>query len=234
LAVVGFASAGAAEATVGADVASAYVFRGVTFNDGFVLQPYVDVSGLPIDLGFWANMDLDDMDGDLTSGEISELDIWLSYTLPLGIDGLDVSVGYCEYLYPGIGGGVNEQGEEEQGEADRELSLTVGLSEIPLAPELTLAYGVGGAPDKSLHAELGLGQSVDLCEDVSLDLGASVAYESPDEGDDGFSYYTASAGLSYAFLSASVTYVGQIDDDVLTDDDYDVEVYGTVGASYTF
>lgn len=238
LAVAGTYSAGAAEATVGADVASAYVFRGNTFNDGFVLQPYMDVSGLPFDLGIWGNMDLEDMKGSLKSGEFSEIDIYVSYALPLGVDGLDVSVGYTEYLYPGIGGGVDADGNELQGEADGEASVTVGLTEVPLAPALTLAYGCAGAVEQSLHAELGVEHTVELTEELGLDFGAVVAYEEPDSGESGFSYYTASLGLSYACLSASVTYVGQIDDDVLVDVEkdggYDVEVYGVIGASYEF
>lgn len=238
LAVAAMHGAVAAEVTAGADVASAYVFRGTTFNDGFVLQPHVDVAGLPFEFGVWGNLDIDDMDGALDSGQFSEVDIYASYSLPLGIEGLDVSVGYCEYLYPGLGGGVDADGNELQGESDREASVTIGLPDLLLAPALTLAYGLDGAVEESLHAELGVEHSFELTEKLGLDCGAVVAYEEPDEGESGFSYYTASVGLSYAGLSASVTYVGQIDDDVLVDVEagggYDVEVYGMIGASYTF
>ncbi|MDP6631544.1 MAG: MltA-interacting MipA family protein, partial [Kiritimatiellia bacterium] len=43
----------AAEASVSLDVASAYVFRGATLNDGLVLQPGLEISGLPVTLGVW-------------------------------------------------------------------------------------------------------------------------------------------------------------------------------------
>jgi len=38
------APAAAAEATAAVDFASAYVWRGLTFNDGFVIQPSIDVA----------------------------------------------------------------------------------------------------------------------------------------------------------------------------------------------
>ena len=103
-----------------------------------------------------------------------------------------------------------------------------------------VSYGVDGGIEDSLYIELSAGSSFELCETVGLglDLGATVGYMSPDEGEDGFSHYTASVGLSCAALSAGVTYIGQIDDDVLPDVEdggsYDVEVVGTIGASIEF
>ena len=58
-------------ATAGVDVtmdlASAYVFRGITFNDGVVFQPGIEASGLglpeaygAVAVGAWANYDIDD------------------------------------------------------------------------------------------------------------------------------------------------------------------------------
>ena len=45
-----------------------------------------------------------------------------------------------------------------------------------------------------------------------------------------------SAGVSYSVVSASVTYVGQIDSDVLPDGAgaYDVDVYGMLSVAYDF
>ena len=220
------ASMPAAEAKVGADIASAYVFRGATFNDGPVFQPYMEVGGLPVSFGVWGNLDIDDYDGALREHEFSEVDLYASYALPLGIEPVETTLGYVEYLYPGA-----------DAAADRELSLAFACSR-PLNPSLGLYYGIDGGIDKSLHVELGLGHSIKLGETSSLDLGANVAYESPDEGEEGFSYFTLSAGLNVSIFSAGVTYVGQIDDDVLVDAEdggaYDVELYGAVGVSAAF
>lgn len=227
----------AAEATVGLDLASAYVFRGATFNDGLVAQPYLDVSGLPVDIGFWGNIDIDDYDNSYESGEFSEIDVWASYTLP--IEGIDASIGYAEYTYPGLGGAELVDGEAvaTRGVADREVSLSVGM-DVPLAPAVGLYYGIDGGIEKNFYADFGIGHEMELAEGVGLSLGALIGYFVPDEGADGFNQYELSASLSYSFLSLGVTYVGQVDDEVLVDAEdggtYDVEVIGTLGMSYAF
>lgn len=212
-------SARAADANVGVDLASAYVFRGATFNDGLVAQPYLNVEGLPVSLGVWANYDIDDYNGALADGQFSEVDFTVGYSLPIdSVVGIDL--GYCEYLYPGAAA-----------EADREISASAGLDVI-LAPSVTVAYGVDGGIDGSTYVEAGLGHEIEV-EDLTLGLSAAVGYVEPDEGESGFSHYSVTASASYSFISASITYLDQIDDDVLADA-YDVDVYGTLGVSYDF
>jgi uncharacterized protein (TIGR02001 family) len=232
----------AAEASAGVDVASAYVFRGVTFNDGLVAQPYLEVSGLPIDLGVWANFDIDDYDGAANDGQFSEIDLYASYAVP--IEAFDLSIGYTEYTYPGSGGDpevtLGAMGEAEAegtfGESDREVSVSAGL-DVPLAPSVGVYYGLDGGIEDDMYVEASVGHDIEM-DEVSLSLGATVGYVNPDADDaeDGFSHYTVSASLSYAMLSAGVTYIGQIDDDVLPDGPgaYDAEVVGTIGIAYDF
>ena len=96
LALVSAPAVRAADATVGVDVNSAYVFRGVTLNEGFVAQPYLEVSGLPIDIGVWGNFDIEDDDArSVDGGQFSETDFYGSYSLP--VEEVDVSIGYTEY-----------------------------------------------------------------------------------------------------------------------------------------
>jgi len=211
-----------ADASVSVDLASAYVFRGVTLNDGLVLQPGIEVGGLPIDLGVWGNVDLDDYDGALKDGEFSEIDIYASYTIP--VEAVELAVGYTEYTYPNA-----------EAEADREVSLSAGL-DLPLAPSATVYYGFDGGIDKQIFAELSLGHEMELGENLGIELGASAAYVNPDEGESGFPYYTVSAGAGYKCISAGLTYVGQIDDDVLPDGEfaYDVEIIGSLGVAWDF
>jgi uncharacterized protein (TIGR02001 family) len=230
----------AAEASLSLDLASSYIFRGVTFNDGLVAQPGLEVGGLGgLSVGVWGNLDLDDYDGALADSQFSEVDIYGSYAIPVEV--VDLSVGYTEYVYPG------------GGEADREVGISVGGAFEGVDLGADCFYGVDGAIEDSLYIELAAGSSFELCEDLGLDIGATVGYSSPDEGDDGFSHYTASLGLSYSVLSVGVTYIGQIDDDVLPDaaaavdaDEaagveavdavlgYDAEVLGTIGVAIDF
>jgi len=201
------------------DLASAYVFRGVTFNDGLVLQPGVKVAEYGVTLGAWGNLDLDDYAGAVAENQFSEIDLYGSYALP--VEAADISVGYTEYTYPGA-----------EGEADREVSLSIGLK-VLASPSVAVYYGVDGGIDKTLYIEGAVGHELELGEGIGLKLGATVGYVDPDGGTSGFSHFTAKAGLSYACLAASVTYIGQIDEEVLPDGAgaYDAEVVGVIGVS---
>lgn len=215
-----------ADVTISLDVASAYVFRGSTFNDELVAQPGLEISGLPVVLGVWGNFDIGDYDNTLEEREFSEIDFYASYEVPLKLELVSLSVGYTEYMYPT--GAID---------ADRELSLGASFN-VLLSPSLTIYYGMDGGIQKNVYVEAGVSHDIELNEKVTLGLEAALGYLSPDEGEDGLTHYTVSAGLSYDKFSASVTYVGQGDDDVLPDVDdggtYDVKVFGTIGVAYDF
>lgn len=241
------APATAAEVELTADLASAYVFRGATYNDGAVLQPGLSASGfklgefeIPLTFGIWGNVDLEEVEADVTdddgnvvgtetvaeSGKFSEIDLSVSLALPTVVEGLGWSVGFTDYLYPEAGG-----------ESDRELSLSFEIDTL-LAPTLGLYYGVDGLIEKSTFVEGGVSHEFALSDEVSLSLGATVGYAIPDEGEEGFNNADLTASLSWKALTASVTYAAQLDDDVLVDVEdgglYDVEVIGMLGLAQTF
>ncbi|VGO19882.1 hypothetical protein SCARR_01942 [Pontiella sulfatireligans] len=225
------------------DFASAYVFRGVTFNDGFVIQPGIEAGGfgLPeeygaVSVGAWANYDVDDYDGNLASSEASEIDWYASYSLPTLIDGLDLFVGYCDYTYPNA-----------EGTSDKEANVGLGFDIAGIALGATAYYGIGGAVSGSAYYEFSAGYDLEITEEFAASLGARMAYADPDSGDDGFSDYDIGLGLSYVLsdvwsVGASVTYIGQMDDDVLPDEDlngtgdfgYDTEVVGMLSLAASF
>ncbi len=214
----------AAEVEITGDFASSYVFRGATFNDGAVFQPGVSVSGLPISFGVWGNLDIDDYDDTLESGEFSELDLAASYGIP--VDVVELEIGYTEYTYPQGGG-----------DADREAYVSIG-KDVILAPSAAVYFGIDGGIAEDIYVELGLGHTFELGDAVELELSAALGYLDPSEGESGFSHVDIAAGVSYSIFSAGVTYVGQIDDDVLADVDdggsYDAEVVGSIGVAYSF
>ncbi len=208
------------ETTLSLDAASAYVFRGVTFNDGPVMQPGMEVWIGRFSIGAWGNLDLGDYDGILEKNQFSEIDVYATYALPLEF--MDMAIEYVEYTFPGT---------EEK--AEREFALTLGL-DTTLSPTLLAAYGFGGGIKDDLYIELGVGYQMDVTDRSSLEMGATLGYLNPNEGDSGFSCYTLALGAAWGPLYARVTYVGQIDDNVLTDDVYDVRVYGLLGVAYSF
>lgn len=230
------AAAASAEVTTSFDLASAYVFRGVTYNDGPVFQPGIEAAGLglpeemgSIAVGAWANYDIDDYGGTLNSSEFSEVDWYASYTLPSMVDGLDVSLGYCEYTYPNA-----------PATADKEGSIGLGYAIGEVGVGATAYFNVGGG-DTDFYYELTAEYGYDVTDAVSLSVGASAGYSEPENGDSGFQDGTVSVGLGYALndvwsLGVSGTYVAQLDDDILPDGmySYDVDFVGvlSLGASF--
>ena len=229
VAAAGVSEVVAAEASVGADLASSYVFRGGTLNDGFVVQPYAEVAVIEgLTIGTWANFDIDDDDANgIEGGHFSEIDLYVGYDLPLPEDSpVGLSVGYTEYTYPHAGGTVNADGTTVTAvDADREISLSTGLDTI-LAPSLGVFYGVDGGIDGDLYIEGSVSHEVEISEDVSGSVDATLGYLDPDVGDSGFSHAKLGAGVSYGPATLSVAYIIETDDKVLVVDE---EIVGTLG-----
>jgi uncharacterized protein (TIGR02001 family) len=206
-------------AGVDIDIVSAYVWRGVTINDEVNVQPGFETTifGEAVTVGTWANFNTD-------TSEFDEIDYYLGYSLPLGEDSpVSADIVYTEYTYPGA-----------EGDADREFGLVLGHEAGDLGIELGIYYGVDGAAKKTLYIELGLGYSVPVAENISLDLGAVLHYWNPDEGDSGFNAATFSAALGVVIpeielpISFGLSYVLEIDDKVA---EVDEDLFFTIGFS---
>jgi uncharacterized protein (TIGR02001 family) len=204
-----------AQAQVAVDVVTAYVFRGATINDEVNVQPGFDTTafGGAVSVGTWANLNTD-------TSQFDEIDYFFGVPLPLGEESpVTAEIGYTEYTYPGA-----------EAKADREPYLSLGFGDA----SLLVAYGIDGAVNNSLYLELGYGMTLDLAENLGLDLGAALGYVDPDEGDSGFSHLTLTAGTSIAIpetdnaLSVGVTYIYETDDSVLVVDE---DLYFTVGTT---
>lgn len=218
-----------------ADFASAYIWRGATVNDGLVFQPGASISGLPIPeqygaltFGTWANYDIEQNAN--RKHEVSEIDYYATYALP--VKAVDLSATYTAYTYPHSGDDV---------ETDQEVALTVGkaIGESGLYPSITVNYGLDGGVEKDWYIQGGLGYSKDLTDALALSAGVKVAYAIDNDAKDGFNDATASMGLEYKLtenwsVKGSLNYVAQLDDEVLTDDEYDRPVYGMLGLACNF
>ncbi len=232
------ALAASAEVSVTADFASAYVFRGATFNDGAVFQPGIEATGMGIPesyggvtVGAWGNFDIDDYDGAMEEYQFSETDWYASYSLPSMVEGLDLFVGFTQYQY------------SYSVKNDKEANVGVGYSIGGLSLGATAYYGVGGLINKSAYYELTAGYDLAISEKLGASVGASAAYVDIDGGDNGLNDGSLSAGLSYALseiwsAGASVKYIAQLDDEILVDVDngglYDVDLVGTLSIGATF
>ncbi|OVE75842.1 hypothetical protein BVX97_03265 [bacterium E08(2017)] len=223
----------AGDASVGADIMSGYVWRGITFNEGMVFQPSVDVAAdKGIGINVWGNMDLDDYDGALQDGEFSEIDLTLSYSKDVG--DINVGVGLVEYLFPHVG----DTNGAANGTREIYLSLSTGIG-AGLTCTAAVSYDIDEVED--YYANLGIAWECSCEGPVKCGLGASIGYVGKDfamaysggtEG--GLHEYSIVASISYACceratIGAKIAYVDALDDDVLAEQD--VDFYGGVSLS---
>lgn len=225
-----YGTAVAAEVTGGVDLYSAYVWRGITFNDGLVAQPSMDVTAGGFNFNVWGNFDIDDYDNSLDDGEFSEIDLALSYTVEAGP--LSVTGGYIEYLFPTT----------DAGGAPGTREIFVDLSGEPADGFIlgaTAYYDIDEVEDYYLTPYVGY--SLAINDEVSLDFGASCGYAGEDfalGGESGFHEYTFYLGAGYQMdsvsLSALLGYTDTMDKDVLPEEAADVNFFGGIGLSYNF
>lgn len=232
--ILGTGTGDAAEVEVAADLASAYLFRGETRNDGPVFQPAVRIGSLPagLGLGVWGNLDLHDDGDSLEKGKFSEVDFTVSLAPSFSAGGVRCEIGYIEYVYP-----------ETAADADREGFLVIELDRF-LRPRGTVYYGLDGALEKSVYAEAGVSWQSEIGGDWVLHLGADLAWSAPYGTSSGFSHYQLGGSLTRGILNATLAYVGALDEAVLPDADrtapgtaargYDVDIVGSIGIALEF
>lgn len=223
--------AAAATATAALDTNSAYVWRGLTFNDGFVLQPSMDVSANGFAFNVWGNLDLDDYNDTLDSGEFSEVDLTASYAFKLA--SLDASVGVIEYLFPG--------GAESTSEVFAGLSYDLGHG---FAVSTKVFYDFDQVDD--FYVTAGLGYSHSINDKTTLGLSGLISYAGEDftafyagGTDSGFFNYMLTASVKYMVtdtfgIGANLNYTDSMDDDTLPDETVDTTVFGGISLTYTF
>lgn len=228
-----------AEAAAGVDFKSAYVSKGATFNDGPVMQPWIEVygMGLPeqygsVTIGAWGNYDFGDYKDVAVSGSYQENDWYGEYSLPTLVDGLSLSIGYIEYCYAA-------------GAYDRDVTLSAGYNLSGIDFGVTYYQGVGGGIDTRAYFAFDAGYGIEISDAMTASIDLHTGFSDGTANESGFQDYSIGAGISYVLteqwtLGASVTYIGQGDSDVLPDATsdnvaggygYDVEFIGGVSLS---
>jgi hypothetical protein len=223
-------SALAADATAKIDLNSAYVWRGITFNDGLVAQPSIDVSKNGFGVNVWGNFDIDDYDGALDDNEFSEVDLTLYYGFSL--EPVDIGLGLIEYLFPA------------GAESTREAYLSL---KVPVVGGLSVGATTYYDNDQihGWYTNAAVTYGHDLADKLGLEAAAKAGYADKDYAeayggeDSGFYDYVLSLSLSYAAtetltLGANINYVDTLDEDVLPDELVDTDVYGGINVAYAF
>ena len=232
--VTGAAFAADVDADIG--IFSKYIWRGMQLDENPVVQGGVTVSH---EKGFYANVwgnysIQDDYVGKDYDG-LNEVDYTVGYAGTADI--IDYDIGYIYYTFPNT-----------DYSSTSELYVGIALNNLPVTPSLYVYYDIDGVDGFYAIADLNYG--ADLSEELSLEVGASLAWASANFNDayygrDASSLSDASvyAGLSYA-VSDSVSIGASLactfyPDGAAADaasDSYeeDVNVFGGVNLTYSF
>ncbi len=229
------AQATAATATAAMDVNSAYVWRGLTFNNGLVLQPSIDVSANGFAVNVWGNYDVADYDGAVDDNHFSEVDLTASYAFKLGV--VDATVGVVEYTFPSTA----TSNAPSTGEIFAGLGYDLGAGFVV---STKLYYDFDQVDDFYLTA--GLAYAYTLNDKTTLGLSGVISYAGEDFAsaygngtDSGFFNYVLTASVKYMVtdkfgIGANINYTDSMDNDVLADSKVDTTLFGGINLTYTF
>jgi hypothetical protein len=80
-----------------ADLNSSYIWRGIRFNEGFLVQPSAWISSSGFTFTAWANVVADEKDPEVETG-LNEIDLILEYSLMAG--SVEIVPSFTYYHYP--------------------------------------------------------------------------------------------------------------------------------------
>jgi len=190
-----------AQISVGADLVSRYIWRGVDYGNSPGFQPSLSYASGPFSIGSWGSYAFAG-----TNPPFSEQDIWASYDLDIGRG--SISVLLTDYYYPNAGlkffdfdaiGGAHV------------LEAGFGYTGPPSIPfSFKAYYNFHNDPDNSVYLEGAYGFSVDEIE-VTAFLGGTMAASAW--------YATDGAALINVGMTASKS--------VVITESYSLPVFGT-------
>ena len=160
-----------AQVSVGADILSRYIWRGVDYGNSPSFQPSLALTLGNFKLGTWGAYSF------AGSGTpFAEHDIWASFDIPTSAG--TFSALYTDYYYPSAG--LKYFNFEGEGTGAHTLEVGIGYAGPETVPLTVKAYfNVHNDPDKSAYFELGYPvalQSVRLNFFVGASAGKSVWY----------------------------------------------------------
>ena len=96
----GIAVAQNLDLSLGADVVSRYIWRGIDVNDAVNIQPTILLTVAGFGFGFWGSYSLYTSSTDYEYDQ--EIDTWISYDYVFE-NGIDIGAILTDYYYPGLG-----------------------------------------------------------------------------------------------------------------------------------
>ncbi len=191
--------------------ATDYVFKGVRWGrDTAVVDVNYTIDGLAVPVTIGAGY-YNVINGDgILNGGFDKLDLYAKADLGT-FAGFDVALGYTHYTFPEFRSNVSSSG-LGYGELGLEVSRSLGFVDLAYSN----AYAMGGLANGWYH-QLGVTKSIGLTDNVSLALGAGVAYSDNYWGDltgndsDWNHYYaTASLPIQLNCRTTLTPYIGYV------------------------
>ncbi len=216
-------AAGAASATLQADVLSAYVWRGQVYNDELVVQPSLTAeTDFGLSFNVWGNFNTTDRFSPETEQEFSEVDLNVAYSRKVSF--VTLGIGCGEYLFMHQVGFDEAQSNAVPVAGTRDVYISAALEDVILAPTLAVYYDFDEVD--GFYASLGISHHFGLTTELGLDLSASIGaadaeYNNAYFGinEDALNDGNVKAAISYALtesfnLSAYVQYTKLLDSDI--------------------
>jgi hypothetical protein len=244
--------------TASTELASAYLYRGATFNDGWVFQPRVEIGIGFITLGAWANFDINDYAGAIEGEKLSEKNLYVLCNYNIGK--LYMQAGYKSYMdkYIYVESEKPEFKTKQEAEDYQALMTAKTLAypkpdlakddaaEVSLSlmykarfsPSISVYQGIDGCLDKTTYIVAGLSHEYYRQGDWSMSISAAVSYIEQENNLNGFSHYLLTHDLTYKSITATIGYIRPLDRDILVEASeggpLDIREYGSVGFSWHF
>ena len=174
----------AQEFSLGADVVSRYVWRGIDFGNSASIQPSLEFSAGKLVIGTWASYAMSPV-----SADASEHDLYLSYTAG------PISIGVTDYYFPNSKGEAADFFNFENPDGAHVLEPFISFNGVEGFPVTILAaINAYNEADQSIYLNASIAPTV---QDVDLSLGAGFsARESEWYATGGFSMIDLSIGAS--------------------------------------
>lgn len=226
-------------AEISAGYETDYIFKGVRFSRDSVwadVNYTFDGLPLPVTVGAWY---LNGINGSRAGLNLDELRLYASADLGV-VAGFDVEFGYTHYTFPEFRTTVAPVG--GYGELNLGLSRDLGLVDLTFGS--SYAMGGGGFAPSGWYHELGIAKGFGITDQISLVLGAGVAYTDGYWGASGWNHYYANASLPIELncrttLTPYIGYLGAPDtwvvDGIIGADQPQSDIlHGGVSLSVTF
>jgi len=159
----------------GGDLVSRYIWRGMDINNQSNIQPYISLSYSGLQFGFWGSYGLNHLNStDENYSLSSEIDTWLSYSIPLN-NSASITALVTDYYFPSAGIGIGNFNNYDNVNGPGAHTLEAGLiidggESVPLS----LSGYVNIYNDKGNNAYFQLDYATTLNEfDVGLFAGAA-------------------------------------------------------------